>query len=110
MVELQLIDGDASANQLSPPVDMRDLRDFAIQSKYSGDGGTLNGLLTIQGSLFRSGPYVDHQEIVIEDSCPYLIAVDEAMYRYFRVKWTNTSGSGNITVKCVLKENFVRGT
>lgn len=94
----------AAASVVSPYFDLGDKIDYAIQVFFTGSNvtGTLsleasvdiiNGFVTIQGSV---------QPVV--SSLNHVWNVTGAGYRYVRVRWAYTSGTGNILSELFLKD------
>ena len=109
MKTAQLISAqDASANITSAPADLGDLKDFSIQHVFSS--GTLQGTLKLQSSN-NGTSFID-----VAGSSVAITAGDETMsnviggqYRYVRVSWTRTAGTGTLTSSFVQKETPVTG-
>jgi len=104
MKEALLIDAaNAASTVTSVPFDLGDLTNYSVQCSFSS--GTLNGALVLQGSLDNS-TYgdIDSTSKSVVSGGAVIYSVDTAGYRYVRVKWTNTSGTGTITAKIYVKE------
>lgn len=104
MKEALLIDAaNAALTQTSVPFDLGDLLNYSVQCSFSS--GTLNGSLVLQGSLDGT-TYgdVDNTAKTVTSGGAVIYSVDTAGYRYVKVKWTNTSGTGTISAKIFIKE------
>jgi len=108
MIEILLInDQDASQNIVSNAVDLGEWRDFSFQGMFSGGGSDLDGAFLLSGSNVNVDAYfVDIPPSVtpIENSEGGLFPVSNGNYRYVKVKWTHTAGTGNLTVHFLLKQ------
>lgn len=107
MNQIIIIDGDAGSAQASPPVDIGDLDRYSVHTKFSASA---SGVLRVQASNYREGPFVDVANGSVElVDCDWMFNVANAGYRYFKMTWTPTAGSGTIESKAVLKEQYVKG-
>ncbi len=108
---IQLISSaDATSNLTSVPLDIGDEKVYSIQADFTGGGGDLVGTLKLQASVDGS-TYVDvtDSDQAVAASADHLWSVTDAGYRYVRVDWAFTSGTGNLTVKAIIKGTPVKG-
>lgn len=84
-----------------------DLTTFAIQVTFTG--ADVVGTLKLQGSV-DNVTYVDisNSSQAVTASANHLWDVTRAGYTWVKVDWDYTSGTGNITINLVVKENVVR--
>lgn len=104
MKEASLVDaGNAASTITSVPFDLGDLINFSIANAFSS--GTLNGALVLQGSLDGT-TYgdIDGTSKSVVSGGTVIYSVEGAGYRWVRVKWTNTSGTGTMTSRIYVKE------
>lgn len=99
---------DAGSSQTSPALDLGDYFNVGITISFSS--GTLNGTLKLQGSVDNS-TWVDvpssSQSVVAGDA--HMYAIVSATYRFVRIVYTASSGTGTMTAKTVIKETRVVG-
>ncbi len=109
MRELELISAyNAGSTFQSVPLDIGDLINYSIQVAFSS--ATLNGTLTLEGSLDKSTwVTLPSSSQAIVSGAAHVWSVQNAGYRYVRVVWTYTSGAGTITAKAFLKEFPIKG-
>lgn len=100
----------AAADATSVSYDLGDLANFAIHVDFTGGAGNLAGSLILQCSNDDSDYMtVADSTQAITSSASHTWNVNGAGYRYVRVKWTFTSGTGNITARLIAKETVVKG-
>jgi hypothetical protein len=94
---------DASINLVTAGVDLGNITNYSFAAAFSS--GTLAGTFKLQVSNDGTN-YVDLSGATdtIAAGAYSVINVSEAGYRYVRASWTNTGGSGNITVTFIGKE------
>ena len=73
-------------------------------------GGTLAGTVKLQASNDNSD-YVDISGAsqVIASGASHIFNVINAAYKFVRVDWAQSGGTGNLTATMVIKENPVKG-
>lgn len=99
---------DASNDIVSGVLDIGEQRSYAIQALFSGSNvaGTIKLEVSVDGTNFVD---LASSSQSISSSADFMWNVNEASYRYVRVDWTATSGTGNLTVKAIIKENLTKG-
>jgi hypothetical protein len=104
---LTLLETVSAANDVNSGVyDLCDLHRFAVQVKFSGSN--VVGTLKLQCSL-DNVTWVDvaNSSQAVTSSANHIWDVQSAGYRYVRVNWDYTSGTGNITVSIHVKDPVV---
>lgn len=98
----------AAASWTSEKVFLADLKVFAISVDFSGSNvvGTLKLQASIDGSVWVD---IAGSSQAVTASADHMWAAEGAGYPYVRVDWTYTSGTGNMTVKAILKQDVVTG-
>lgn len=98
----------AAANFTSGVTDLCDLTTYSIQVAFSAGAGDLVGTLKLQASLDNS-TWVDisGSSVAVTASANNVWDVTRAGYRYVRVVWTYTSGTGNVVVTIHIKGPIV---
>ena len=93
----------------SAAFDLGDLQTYSIQVDFSG--ADVAGTLTLESSYFAEGPWttVLNSSQSVTASADHTWSVLGAGYRFVRVHWVYTSGTGNITANLVGKETRVVG-
>jgi hypothetical protein len=96
----------AAASAQSGVYDLCDLYRFAIQVVFTG--ANVAGTIKLQASLDNS-TWVDVPDSsqTITASEDHIWDVTSAGYRYVRVDWTYTSGTGNMTITIHVKDPVV---
>lgn len=109
MQDIQLMSAaNAGANATSVPSTLGDLKDFSIHIDFSS--GTLNGTLTLECSNDGSDwVTVSGSTQSVASGASHMWNISNACYRYVRVAWAWTSGTGTLTARMVIKENVVKG-
>ena len=104
MKEFQLVSAaDASVNVTSIGVDKGDALGYAVQVSFSS--ATLNGTLTLEASIDNSVfATISGTSQTVTSGAQHVYNVTDAMYRYFRLKWVASSGTGTITAKASIPE------
>lgn len=89
--------------------DLGDLQSFSIEVEFSG--ADLVGTLTMQcrNTTAAAWKTVASSSQSVTASADHIWNVTGAGYRWVRVFWDYTSGTGNITATLVAKENAVIG-
>ena len=113
MKQVQLYSDVGSASFVSVPYDLGDLSVYAMQVVFSGGGSNLVGVLTLEASA-DSSPATNFVTVTgssqaVAASASHTWNVQGAGYRYIRVRWVFTSGTGNAVVSICAKENVVKG-
>lgn len=108
MREVEILSAaDASVDQNSVPYQLGDLFNYSVQATFSS--ATLNGDLQLQAANDESNWHDitgGFQSIV--NGTTHLFNVMNAGYKYVRCTWANTSGTGTITMKVIVKEPLNR--
>lgn len=109
MQVLLVNDANAGTDITTVPVDLCDLNKCSFHGVFSGSN--LVGSFYIEGSNDPTTNFIQITTSVtaITASDDILMPVSNAEYRYIRAVWDWTSGSGNLTLKFVAKENVVKG-
>lgn len=100
--------GNAGADYTSTQMDLGDILNLSIQVTFSS--ATLNGSLKLQSSNDNTN-YTDvtGSTQAIVSGASHMWSVVNATYRYIRVVWTWTSGTGTLSSNALIKETFIRG-
>lgn len=109
MKQAALMSGaDASTNQTSVPFFLADLSIYTLQVSFTG---TPNGSVVVQASNdnVNWGDVPNTSQTVTAGSPNIIYTTNAAGYPWVRGKWTNTSGTGTITMYIVAKENRIVG-
>ena len=93
----------------SAAFDLGNIQTFSVQVDFSGTD--LVGTLTLQCSNASTGPWttVTSSSQAVTASADHTWNVTGAGYRYVRVFWDYTSGTGNIGAVLVTKDTIVTG-
>lgn len=99
----------AAADATSAAFDLGDLALFSVEIEFSG--ADLVGTLTLQcqdtpGTAWKT---VASSSQAVTASADHLWSISGAAYRYVRVFWDYTSGTGNITAYLAAKQTAVIG-
>lgn len=113
MKQVSLYSGTGASSFVSVPFDLGDLDVYACQVIFSGGGANLAGTLTLEASADES-PATNFVTVTgssqsVTSSTNHTWNVQGAGYRYVRVRWSYTSGTGNASVSITAKENVVKG-
>jgi hypothetical protein len=95
---------DSSSNLTTAPQEVGDNINCSVQSTFSGTD--VAGSLLIEGSNLEdpdSFVAISGATDTVASSDPSLVNITNAGYRYIRLAWTYTSGTGNITITFVSK-------
>ncbi len=107
---LYAVSQTAGSDQRSSIFDLGDLSTFSIAVDFSGGAGDLVGTLYLECSNDGTDfVVVANSSQAITVSASHMWSVTWAGYRYIRVYWDYTSGTGAIAAKLVAKENVVKG-
>jgi hypothetical protein len=104
MKEVELYSSaDASSDIASISYLLGDLREYSVHVEFSS--ATLNGQLSLEASN-DNADWVGIPESIqaVSSGASHLWTVMGAGYKYVRVYWDRSSGTGTITAKLVLKE------
>lgn len=94
---------DAAGSFNSNPYDLNDLKTFSIAVVFTGSD--VAGTLQLQASLDAITYFdVPDSSQSVTGSAGHIWDVVTCGYRYVRVSWTYTSGTGNITETLFVKE------
>lgn len=100
----------AAVDVTSCAQDIGDMTTFSVHVDFSGGAGDLVGTLTLEasndGSSFVTVPSSSQS---VTNSADHVWSVTGAGYRYVRVFWDYTSGTGNIAAYFVGKEMRIVG-
>lgn len=101
-------DTSAAADVRSTWYDLGDLTTFAIAVDFTG--ADLAGTLYLECSNDQTDfVVVTGSSQAVTAAASHVWNVQNAGYRYIRVFWDYTSGTGNIAAKLVAKELYVKG-
>lgn len=100
---------DAAADRTTVAYELGDLTDYSISVDFTG--ANVVGTLTLEASNSATSGFVtvSGSSQAVTASADHLWSVTGAGYRYVRVVWDYTSGTGNMTVDLVAKEMRVVG-
>jgi hypothetical protein len=104
---IQLIQTKTAASDVnSVAYDLQDAFRYSVQMTLSGSdvAGTAKIQCSNDGTTWFD---VANSSQSITNSSDYLWSYVDAAYRYMRFFWDYTSGTGNITVLLIVKENVV---
>jgi len=98
----------AASSATSGVQDLGDLQLCGFQITFTGSNvaGTLVLQGSVDGTTFFDYPNSSQS---VSSSTGVIYDLNPSGLRYFRVKWTYTSGTGNITVLSFLKNNVIAG-
>lgn len=98
----------AGSSVSSVAYDLGDLTNYSIAVDFTGTN--LAGTLKLQASNDGTD-FVDvaGSSQAITGAASHIWNVTGASYRYVRVAWAYTSGTGDITARLIAKENVVKG-
>lgn len=99
---------NAASDITSVAMDLGDLKDCSIQCKFSS--ATLNGTLYLQASNDNSEfSNISGASQAVVSGASHMFNVSAAGYRYLRVFWDATSGTGTMTANALIKEHPIKG-
>jgi hypothetical protein len=94
---------DAGANATSVQQDLADQTNYGIQAVFSS--ATLTGTIELEGSLDNVAyGVIEGSSKTVTAGGTHIYNVSNGAYRYVRVKWTRTGGTGTLTVKVIVKQ------
>jgi hypothetical protein len=104
MIEAFLLQGaDAAVTQTSVQQDLGEQYRYGIQAVFSL--ATSAGTLTLEGSLDNvSYGTIDDSTKTVTAGGTHIYNVSNGDYRYVRLRWVPTAGTGTLTVKVVVKQ------
>lgn len=104
MIEAFLMqDGNAAVTQTTVQQDLGDQYLYSIQAVLSS--ATLAGTLSLEGSLDNvSYGTIDGSSKTVTAGGTHIYNVSNGVYRYARMVWTPSAGTGTITVKAIVKQ------
>lgn len=92
----------------STPFDLGDLTSYSASVDFTGSD--LAGTLTLEASNDNSDYItVASSSQSVTSAASHMWNISGASYRYVRVKWVASSGTGNISAKLIAKEMTVKG-
>lgn len=95
--EILMSAGDMSGNLSSTPVELTFLIDYAIQAVYTGSPvGALTLEASVDGTNYTT---VTDSSSAVSSASNTMWNVQNAGYKWVRVNYTRTSGTGSLTVK-----------
>jgi hypothetical protein len=114
MKQIELLSLQTAAGSLvTQPIDLADLDKYAIAVIFSGGAGNLVGTLTLEGSNDQSPPTdfvtITGTSQAVATSTNHMWNVNGGNYRFVRVRWVYSSGTGNMKINFTLKENVIKG-
>lgn len=111
MKEVQIYSGTGAADAVSVPYQIDDLTNYSVEVEFSGGGGDLAGVLTLEASVTGNN-YVtiagSAQTVVT--STNHVYDVEGAGYKWFQCRWVYTSGTGNILMSALIKQPVTRSS
>ncbi len=108
MKQVILLSAVSSVNDVTTQAfDLNDLTTFAIAVNFTGSNvvGSLKLKASVDNTTFFD---VTNSTQAVTASTDHIWDVVRAGYRFIAVDWDYTSGTGNIEIKLVVKENVVR--
>lgn len=108
MKEILLIGAaDAGSNFTSVEMDLGDLEAYSVQVSFSDV--SLAGTLSLQSSNdAETWIEVDGSDQSVTVGAAHMWNVNDASYRYVRVNWVNSAGTGTLTAKAAIKERVTK--
>lgn len=105
MIESQLYNGTAASTQTSVPFQIDDLNTYGVEVVFSGGAGNLVGVLTLEASVLGiTYVSVAGSAQTVAASENHVYDVSGAGYKWFRIVWTYTSGTGNMVISTLVKQ------
>lgn len=100
----QMLNADAGASQVSTELELGDLTALAIQVDFTGNpDGTLSMECSVTNVAYA--PITSSSTAITAGSPnPVVYDIPAGGYRFVRVRWVRTGGSGTITANFDLKE------
>lgn len=99
-----LYTGDMSATFTSDPLYIGDKKHFCFHAVYTGASspvGTLTVEVSIDGNTWET---LTDSSVAVSAAGSHMYNVDKAAYLLARIKYTFTSGSGDMTIYAALKD------
>lgn len=98
----------AAADLTTPQVDLGDLTTFSIHVAFTGTN--VVGSLALESSLDNvNWNLIADSTQAVTASTDHVWNTSGAGYRYVRVTWDYTSGTGNILIRFFAKEPLAKG-
>lgn len=100
----------AASNVTSVPFDLGDLQTYSVAVDFSGSN--VAGTLTLESLNDKdNGDWVTvtSSSQAVTSSASHVWNVTGAGYRWVRVKWVASSGTGNISAQLIAKETVLKG-
>jgi hypothetical protein len=108
MIPYVIVNGATAANLTSPAVDLGDLQVYGIEVLVTGSD--VVGTFTLEASNTKNAwVTISGSSQAITASADVFYDVTKAGYRYVRLVFAYTSGTGAITASVVVKENLIKG-
>ncbi len=99
----------ATADATTGQIDLNDLVCYSMQVNFTAGAGDLVGVLQLQGSLDNVNyANIPNTSVNVVTSTNQIYDIQRCGYRYARIKWTFTSGTGNIAAIAYLKQPIVQ--
>lgn len=106
----------AAATVTTRAYDLGDRQNYFVHCDFSAGAGDLAGTFTLEcasNSLTVASldwVTVAGSSTAITSSASHVYNVNGAQYRFFRVVYTASSGTGNLTVYVTVKDSVTKGT
>lgn len=99
----------SSSSVTSGAFDLGELKEYSAQIVFTGADvvGTLKLTCSVNGTNYVD---VTGSSQAITASAGMVYNITDAQYRFFKVDWTYTSGTGNITITAIAKEPYKAST
>ena len=96
----------AASNRESAPIDLGDSIGYSVHTVISG--ADIAGTLKLQSSNDNTN-WVDvaNSSVSITSAADNMHDISNAQYRYVKVVWTATSGTGNMTCTFIGKDPYI---
>lgn len=105
MIQNELYNGSAAASFVTPGEQIDDLTPYSVQCAFSGGAGNLEGTLTVEASNDNvTYITVTGSSQAVTASTNHMYNVSDAAYRWFRIRWVYTSGTGNLRILDTIKQ------
>lgn len=107
-----LLNQDATSNLVSAETDLGDLTKYSVHVYFTGGAGNLVGSLKLQASNTTNMSPRDWVDVAnsvqaVTASASHMWNDIDATFRFLRVVWTYTSGTGNINTATLIKQHPV---
>jgi len=103
MIEKELIPSTDASSNITADFDLGDTRHFSVQAIFTGSD--VAGTFKIQASNYKNSNFEDVSgaSVSVTSSDDLLLNLTDQNYRYLRLSWTYSSGTGNIKAKILGK-------